>query len=364
MGKPIVFKPRTNICQISEVDIVEDLSSKQNFQHEKSCENESKVKIDRSNLSENQLEKVQELLHNFDHIFSKGPTDIGCTNLLKHKIVLEDETPFKQPYRRIPPGLYDEVRQHIKEMLEADVIRESESPFSSNIVLVRKKDGSLRFCIDWRQLNAKTKKDAYKLPRFDDIVDSLTGAVYFSKLDLRAGYWNVELEESSKQYTAFNCGNLGFYEMNRLGFGLCNSPATFQRLMERCMGDKHLKECLIFLDDILVYSKTFEEHIERLHAVFSKLAEHKLKLKPSKCELFKSSVTYLGHIISSQGICTDPDKTNTVSNWPAPTNVKELREFLGFAGFYRRYIQHFSQIVEPLTYLLKGQYSTQRKQER
>jgi hypothetical protein len=178
-----------------------------------------------------------------------GPTDIGSTDLFKHKIVLQDSTPFKQPYRRIPPGMYEEVRQHIREMLDAGVIRESESPYSSNIVLVRKKDGSLRFCIDWRQLNAKTRKDAYHLPRFDDIVDSLSGARFFSKLDLRSGYWNMHLEEDDKAKTAFSCGNLGFFEWNRLGFGLTNAPSSFQRLMERCMGDLHLKECLIFLDD-------------------------------------------------------------------------------------------------------------------
>ena len=160
------------------------------------------------------------MLGNWSQVFSKGPTDIGCTNLLKHKIVLEDPTPFKQSYRRIPPGLYEEVRQHIKEMLDANVIRESGSPFSSNVVLVRKRDGSLRFCIDWRQLNTRTRKDAYNLPRFYGIVDSLSGAKYFSKLDLRSGYWNVQLEEEDKHKTAFSVGNLCFYEWNRLCFGL------------------------------------------------------------------------------------------------------------------------------------------------
>jgi hypothetical protein len=226
--------------------------------------------------------------------------------------------------------------------------------------LVRKRDGSLRFCIDWRQLNARTRKDAYNLPRFDDIVDSLSGAKYFSKLDLRSGYWNVELEEEDKHKTAFSVGNLGFFEWNRMGFGLCNAPSTFQRLMERCMGDLHLKECLIFLDDILVYSKTFDEHIERLQAVFSRLAENGLKLKPSKCELLMSSVVYLGHVISEDGISTDPEKTRAVTKWPAPKNIKELRQFLGFAGFYRRYVEHYAQIVEPLNDLLKGHDTTGR----
>ena len=173
-------------------------------------------------------------------MFSTGPDDIGNTDLVKHKIVLDDDRPFKQPYRRIPPGLYEEVRQHVKEMLDNDIIRESESPYSSNVVLVRKKDGSLRFCIDYRLLNQKTRKDAYMLPRFDDTIDTLNGSKYFSKLDLRSGYWQVEVEESDKPKTDFSVGYLGFYECNRMSFGLTNAPGTFHRLMEKCMGEMHL----------------------------------------------------------------------------------------------------------------------------
>ncbi|KAL5020629.1 hypothetical protein ScPMuIL_002291, partial [Solemya velum] len=272
-----------------------------------------------------QLEKFKQLIGNWKHVFSSGPNDLGCTNLLKHKIVLEDPKPFKQPYRRIPPGMYEEVRQHVREMLEAGVIRESDSPFSSNICLVRKKDGSLRFCIDYRTLNSHTRKDAYSLPRFDDVVDSLSGSKYFSKLDLRSGYWQVEMEESSKPYTAFSVGNK-IFEFNKMGFGLCNGPSTFQRLMEKCMGDMHLRECLIFLDDILIFSKTFEEHLDRLNVVFERLSEHNLKLKPSKCEFFRTSVSYLGHVVSADG----------------------------FAGYYRRFIRNYAQIVKSLNDLLKG----------
>ena len=161
-------------------------------------------------------------------VFSKNPNDIGKTDIVKHRIVLEDDKPFKQPYRRVPPAMYEEVRQHVKEMLDSGVIRESDSPYSSNVVLVRKKDGSLRFCIDYRLLNSKTRKDAYMLPRFDDIIDTIGGAKYFSKLDLRSGYWQVEVEEQDKAKTAFTVGNIGFFECNRMSFGLTNAPATFQ----------------------------------------------------------------------------------------------------------------------------------------
>ena len=219
----------------------------------------------------------------------------------------QSPTPFKDPYRRIPPGLYDEVRVHLKEMLEAGAIRESQSPFSSNVVLVRKKDGSLRFCIDFRKLNSRSVKDAYTLPRIDDTIDSLVGAKFFSKLDLRSGYWQVEIKEEDKHKTAFSVGNLGFYECNRMAFGLTNAPATFQRLMERTMGELNLRECLIFLDDILIFSENYEDHLDRLEAVFSRLKQHGLKLKPSKCEFFKTSVKYLGHVVSHSGVQTDPD---------------------------------------------------------
>ena len=172
------------------------------------------------------------------------------------------------------------------------------------------------------------------------------------------------MEEESKPYTAFTVGNLGFYECERLSFGLCNAPATFQRLMEKCMGELHLRECLIFIDDILIFSKTFEEHIKRLEAVFGRLEQHNLKLKPSKCEFFKTSVTYLGHVVSQEGIATDPEKLSIVKDWPTPTNVKELRQFLGFAGYYRRFVKGYSTLAQPLNCLLEGHCTHKPKKKK
>jgi len=367
-AKPLVIKPRSDICQISEVKVVDTLASDIHPSDpplsKPSPLEELGVKIDRSALSDEQLLRAQQVLGKWEHIFSKGPTDLGCTDIVKHKIVLNDETPFKQPYRRIPPAMYEEVRQHLKEMLAAGAIRESESPYSSNVVLVRKKDNSLRFCLDYRILNSKTRKDAYMLPRFDDTVDTLAGSKFFSKLDLRSGYWQVEMEEESKDKTAFSVGNLGFYECERLSFGLCNAPATFQRLMEKCMGELHLRECLIFIDDVLIFSKTFEEHIKRLEAVFGRLEQHNLKLKPSKCEFFKTSVVYLGHVVSQEGIATDPEKTAAVKNWQPPNNVKELRQFLGFSGYYRRFVQDYSSLAQPLNALLEGHCTHKPKKKK
>ena len=153
-----------------------------------------------------------------------------------------------------------------------------------------------------RKLNNRTRKDAYMLPRFDDTMDVLSSAKFFSKIDLHSAYWQCEVEDEDKPKTAFSVGPLGFYEWNRMGFGLTNAPATFQRLMEKCMGDMHLKECLIFLDDILIFSSTFEEHIRRIESAFKRLDDHNLRLKPSKCEFFQTKVKYLGHIVSEEGI--------------------------------------------------------------
>ena len=169
---------------------------------------------------------------------------------------MEDDNPFKEPYRNIPPALIQEVREHLQEMIEIGAIRESSSPYSSNVVIVRKKDGTIRFCIDYRKLNSRTVRDAYAIPRIDDTLHLLAGAKYFSKLDLKCGYWQVELNEDDKAKTAFQAGPLGFYECNRMPFGLCNAPATFQRLMERCMGDINLRDCLVYLDDIIIFSST------------------------------------------------------------------------------------------------------------
>ena len=355
-ARVIEIPPRSLLCSLNEVSVVDswtpELTQKQEARSQSS--DQFAFKIDEENLTSDQLTRVKSVLNKWSDIFSKSPTDLGKTDLVKHTIKLTDDTPFKDPYRRIPPGLFEEVRAHLKEMLDAGAIRESESPYSSNVVLVRKKDGSLRFCIDFRKLNSRTIRDSYNLPRIDDTIDTLIGAKYFTKLDLRSGYWQVEMEETDKAKTAFTVGNLGFYECNRMAFGLTNVPATFQRLMVRCMGAMNLKECLIFLDDILVFSSNFEEHLERLEAVFSRLRQHGLKLKPSKCEFFKNRVQYLGHVVSESGVQTDPEKISALASWPEPDNIKSLRSFLGFTGYYRRFIKDYAKIVKPLNYLLVG----------
>ena len=229
------------------------------------------------------------------------------------------------------------------------------------VVLVRKKDGSLRFCIDLRRLNTRTIKDAYSLPCIDETLDCLGGAIIFTSLDLKSGYWQVEMDEESKALTTFTVGPLGFYECERMPFGLTDAPATFQHLMESCLGELHLNWCIIYLDDIIVFSKTPEEHLKRLQGVFEKLAKAGLKLKPSKCEFFKSRITYLGHIISAAGIETNPKKIEAVENWTLPRTVMDVRSFLGFTNHYRRLIQSYVKVAPQLNALISGNNANCKK---
>ena len=270
--------------------------------------------------TEEQRNRVKLVIEKYSFLFAMNSLDLGRTDLIKHHIELKDYTPIKDRYCRIPPHQYEEVRKHLKEMLDIGAIRRSNSPWASPVVLVRKKDGSLRFCIDLRKLNARTVKDAYSLPCIEDTLDSLNGACIFTSLDLKSGYWQVKLDEESIPLTAFTVGPLGFYECVRMPFGLTNAPATFQRLMESCLGELHLDWCIIYLDDIIIFSRTPDDHITRLEGVFEKLAEAGLKLKPSKCEFFRSSLKYLGYIVSKEGIATDPRKIEAIHNWPHPKN--------------------------------------------
>ena len=214
--------------------------------------------------SQEDKKAVEELFQEYGRLFALDKNDLGHTTKVKHKIKLNDYTPFKERYRRVPPHLYEEVQKHLKEMVEIGAIRKSNSPWASAVVLVRKKDGSLRFCIDLRHLNNRTIKDAYSLPRIEETLDCLNGAKIFTSLDLKSGYWQVEMEEESKPLIAFMVGPLGFFECERMQFGLTNAPATFQRLMESCLGDLHLNWCVIYLDDIIVFSETPGEHVKRL----------------------------------------------------------------------------------------------------
>lgn len=314
--RTVIVNPREILCELHPVSII-DTPHTCSIQPEEIAHLKD-VKIPYDELDFVQQQKVMTLLKEYQDIFSKGETDIGFNDLVKHRIELIDETPFKQRTRRIPPAMFEEIRNHLQMLLDANIIRKSSSPFSSNVVIVRKKDNKLRMCIDYRQLNQRTKKDAYALPRIEKILNALSGNKYFSILDMKSGYHQVELLEEHKERTAFTVGPLGFYEFNRLPFGLSNSPATYQRLMESCLGDLHLNICFIFLDDLIIFTKSYDEHMNRLHLVFGKLRESGLKLSPKKCNFFMKRIKYVSHIVSEAGNEIDPDKVQKAIDWPTP----------------------------------------------
>lgn len=286
-------------------------------------------------------------------VFALSDLDYGHTTAVKHRIRLSDPTPFKQRLRPIHPSDYEAVRLHLKELQDANVIRESESPFASPIVVVKKKNGDIKLCIDYRKLNRQSIRDAYALPNIEEAFSAFTGSKWFSVMDLKSGYYQVEMEEEDKFKTAF-VTPMGFWEFNRMPQGVTNAPSTFQRVMEKCIGSMNLSEALVFLYDVIVFSATIEEHEDRLMRVLHKLKEFGLKLSPEKCQFFRTSVKYLGHVVSADGVETDPAKLSALTTWPRSTNVKELTSFLGFAGYYRRFIKDFSKIAKPLNDLTAG----------
>ena len=298
-----------------------------------------------------QQEALARLLNNYKDVFSQGEHDVGLTSEVQHEIpVLPGTVPIKQPPHRLGPEKEAEVRKQVDSLLERGLIEPASGAWSSPVVLVRKKDGTWRFCVDYRKLNAVTQYDAYPLPRIDESLDALSGSHYFSTLDLVSGYWQVPLSEDAKEKSTFTTRN-GLWRWKVLPFGLTSAPATFQRLMEKVLHGLHWRTLLLYLDDIIVISPDFQSHLERLEEVLKRLRGAKLKLKPSKCELFQSEVRYLGHVVSSQGVSTDPEKVDAVSAWQSPTSVKDLQSFLGLAGYYRQYIADFSTIAKPLSRL-------------
>ena len=224
-----------------------------------------------SHLDSRDTQRLEAFLLANRDLFAMNTSEMGCTNVVTHKIELDDETPFKEKFRPIPPGSYQEVRQHIAELLSAGVVKESKSPFASNMVLVRKKGGSLRVCVDYRKLNAHTKKDAYSIPRVDTLIHSLKGAKYFASLDLFAGYHQVQVDENHQERTAFSAGPLGFYEYVKMPFGLCNAPSTFQRMMEKVLEGLTMQTCAVYLDDVIVYAATKDELFDVVNTLVYKV---------------------------------------------------------------------------------------------
>jgi hypothetical protein len=256
-----------------------------------------------------------------------------------------------RPYR-FSPAMKDEVEAQVQKMLEHDLIQQSKSAFSSPVLLVKKKDETYCFCVDYMHLNAMTVKFKYSVHVIDELVDELHGSSWFSSLDLRAGFHQILMQPGEEYKTAFQT-HMGHFEFRVMAFGLTGAPDTFQKAMNKTLALVQRKCALVFFDDILVYNSFLADHVTHLTRVFELLAADQWKVKLSKCSFAQNQIAYLGHVISSQGVATDPAKISAISPWPTPTNVKALRSFLGLAGYYRKFVSHFGVISQPLTNLLK-----------
>ena len=296
-------------------------------------------------------DQLHTLLLTNHEAFAVEEGERGETDLVQMTIDTGDSSPKHQPVRRMPFAVRQQVAEQLKNMQEQGVITHSHSPWASPVVLVRKKDGSVRFCIDYRSLNLVTKADQFPIPRIDDLLDQLGKAKYFSTLDLASGYWQVQMHPDSVEKTAF-ITHQGLFEFNVMPFGLRNAPSVFQRLMQRVLAGLNPENgpdfVSVYLDDVLVFSETFEEHLHHLALVINRLLKAGLKLRPSKCHFICKQVQYLGHLITPSGILPNPGRTDAVRIYPTPQSVKEVRQFLGLASYYRRFVEGFASIAQPL----------------
>ena len=291
---------------------------------------------------------LAKLLAQYADVFSSDDADVGQTNLVSHSIPVEPgTTPIRQAPRRLGVEKDQEVERQVEELVKKKLVVPGDGAWSSPVVLVRKKDQTWRLCVDYRALNAVTRKDAYPLPRIDDSLDALAGSVFFSTLDLLSGYWQVPLDQDAQDKAAFVTRG-GLWKWRVLPFGLTSAPATFERLMEQVLKGLQWKSLLLYLDDIIVYSTDFNSHLERLRVVLERFKAANLKLKPSKCELLQREVKFLGHVVNEHGVSTDPDKVKAVREWPTPKCQSEVRTFLGFVGYYRKFCPDYATVAKPL----------------
>lgn len=296
--------------------------------------------------------EIHQLMSDFQGVFQES-NSLPPHRVLDHVISLvPNAVPVNSRPFRYSPAHKDEIEKQVSDMLQAGLITPSCSPFASPVLLVKKKDNSWRFCVDYRRLNALTVKNKFPLPIVDELLDELAGTVFFSKLDLRSGYHQIRMLEADEYKTAFKTHH-GHFQFRVMPFGLTNAPAIFQCLMNSIFAPFLRKFVLVFMDDILIYSKSWADHIHHLRCVLQLLQHHQLCAKFSKCSFAANRLEYLGHIISAAGVATDPDKTKVMLSWPVPTNLTELRGFLGLAEYYRKFVKNYDVLAKPLTLLLQ-----------
>ena len=310
----------------------------------------------RGKLTDEQLEAIKDVLERNEEVFSRHEADIGCCNFVEHEIELEENAiPHREGARRMTPHKSDACRKEIETLLEYDMIEPSKSPWACGVVMAKKKGDQLRFCCDFRYLNYVTVKDAYPIPRIDESLSKLGDAKFFTTLDLGSAFWQVPLRKQDRDKTGFAC-ELGLFQWKRMPFGLCNATATFQRLMARALigvTKKYGNLVMCYVDDVVIATPTLEDHIERLDEVFACMKRSGLKCKPSKCEILKDSIKYLGRMVDKHGIRPDPDAVEAVLTWKSPKTENQLMSFLGFANYYREFVKGYADKVYPMQQLMR-----------
>ena len=352
---PVIIPGHTRIARVEEIQAIQHIGSRETERGAGECAlppHLTDVLDAATELTSDQRARAAELLAKHINTFPAPGTPItGRTEAVMHDIDTGSTRPIRCNPRKLSPQKIKIQQELVDKMLEEGQIEHSVSAWSAPTVLVTKKDGTTRFCVDYRRLNNNTKKDAFPLPGFDDSINSLSGQSWFSTLDLASGYWQVRLSEDAKPKTAF-ATHSGLFQFAVMPFGLCNAPATFERLMSQVMRGLHWKRCLVYIDDILVFGNDFESALHSLELVLTRVAEYGLQLKSTKCNLFRTSVPFLGHIVGRAGLECDPNKVSAVANWIPPSTIKGVREFLGFTGYYRRFVPDYSTVAQPLVRLL------------
>ena len=352
-GRQRTIDPNKHVCTVKkeeEEDEIESFTAQTSG--DSSITDEMILARVGDGITEEQKAQVLQLLRKYESLIAKDPKKPSFTSKVEHHIDTGDALPIKQKPYRTSQKEEQVIAAEVKAMCDNGVAQPSNSPWASPVVLVVKKDGSIRFCVDYRKVNAITRKDCYPLPRIAEVLDMLGKAKFFSSIDFASGYWQIPMAEADVAKTAF-VTRQGLFEFTRMPFGLTNAPSTFQRAMDVMLSGLNWVSCLVYLDDVMIFSDTFENHLKHLEAVFQRMVDSEFQLKLSKCSFVKPEVEYLGHIISASGVKPDPKKVEKVKFFPVPKNVTDIRSFVGLCSYYRRFVADFAKIAKPMFELTK-----------